>query len=638
MAQINTLLINTPQHTDVKGYSSTSKERGQSGGDDFSKMVERHLFSEKSGNNQTVKANNRNETPESKTYRTDDNKVDAQKADNKSAENGSSTQEELKTNSSSEASNENSSNSKELIDDETNSQNNNSDTQTNDEAEQSQQFMTLLNESDKVLQSNGSVIDKDAELETAKESAGKPVDEQASLKLLLAQQNSGQNKLEGNASSYQGGNKEDIAKAGLKQDQIAGKSNLPKEVSEIGVINDKIAEKVTGEEEVTEGFLAKNVNTKENIENNKAQQLAAKLLSGNTTEATENVGTNNKADQSQLAASIELLKAQSALMDKDKKPESKPTLSMGSEEKAAKAIDDLSRAIKIKNDDKILENPLNKSLSRVTAEGLDFIKQSTLSKNIAATPTLLPENTLSKSSDSDSELIDSANADGMQDLEFEKVISQQNSGIENFTKDQQNQAAGSKTFLADPLFNANATTGVNSLSGQERQEQLLNFIDNQITNDKIQSAKSSAALGQEIIAIHSKDFTGAVKDKVMFMINQKLHQVEIRLDPSELGSMHIRLNLQNEQAVVNFVVQNQQAKDALDENLGKLKEMLAESGVDVGESNVEQQGQQADNNSFFGRGSNSKGDSLEDTMIDSQNSIIHGQVVKASASGVDYYA
>ena len=99
---------------------------------------------------------------------------------------------------------------------------------------------------------------------------------------------------------------------------------------------------------------------------------------------------------------------------------------------------------------------------------------------------------------------------------------------------------------------------------------------------------------QETISIFRKDFADSIKDKVMLMISQKLQQFDITLDPPELGNMQVRVNLQGEQASVNFVVQNQQAKEAFEQNMHKLKEMLAEQGVDVGDANVEQQSHQAD--------------------------------------------
>ena len=89
--------------------------------------------------------------------------------------------------------------------------------------------------------------------------------------------------------------------------------------------------------------------------------------------------------------------------------------------------------------------------------------------------------------------------------------------------------------------------------------------------------------------------------------------------------------------MVNFTVQNQQAKEALDQNLGRLKEMLAESGVDVGDANVEQHNQQ--------RGEEQLGDSRDSRGGDDSGDDLSGlsdtqtiNLVKGSTTGVDYYA
>jgi flagellar hook-length control protein FliK len=156
----------------------------------------------------------------------------------------------------------------------------------------------------------------------------------------------------------------------------------------------------------------------------------------------------------------------------------------------------------------------------------------------------------------------------------------------------------------------------------------------QSTAQSVTNAKQVASLQNEALSVYRKDFAGAVKDKVMVMMNQKLQQIEIRLDPQELGNVNVKINLQNEQAVVSFTVQNQQAKEALDQNLGRLKEMLAESGVDVGDANVEQQNKQnGEEQHSDSRGGDGNSEELSG-LIDTQTL----NLVKGSSTGVDYYA
>ena len=92
------------------------------------------------------------------------------------------------------------------------------------------------------------------------------------------------------------------------------------------------------------------------------------------------------------------------------------------------------------------------------------------------------------------------------------------------------------------------------------EHQVSEVLNHNVASDTVQIQKNNVQLQQETISIFRKDFADAVKDKVMLTINQKLQQFDITLDPPEFGNMQVRVNLQGEQASVNFIVQNQQAK------------------------------------------------------------------------------
>jgi len=180
-------------------------------------------------------------------------------------------------------------------------------------------------------------------------------------------------------------------------------------------------------------------------------------------------------------------------------------------------------------------------------------------------------------------------------------------------------------------------TGKATEAAQDFAEQSSASLFNASVNTEvIQTQKSNTQLHQETIAIFRKDFTDAVKDKVMLMISQKLQQFDITLDPPELGNMQVRVNLQGEQAVVNFMVQNSQAKEALEQNMHKLRDMLAEQGVDVGDANVEQHSQQeGDKNTPENQHTGNQANTLE--ASDATEHILSAQVLENSNSAIDYY-
>ncbi len=104
-----------------------------------------------------------------------------------------------------------------------------------------------------------------------------------------------------------------------------------------------------------------------------------------------------------------------------------------------------------------------------------------------------------------------------------------------------------------------------------------------------------------------------LSEKVRWMINSRSSLAEIRLDPPELGSMQVRVNISGDTANVNFVVQTQHAKDALAEAENRLRDMLAEQGITLGESFVQHQNAQQDGDEerHFG-GTGHHGESLDE--------------------------
>jgi flagellar hook-length control protein FliK len=173
------------------------------------------------------------------------------------------------------------------------------------------------------------------------------------------------------------------------------------------------------------------------------------------------------------------------------------------------------------------------------------------------------------------------------------------------------------------------------------EHQVSEVLNHNVASDSVQIQKNNIQLQQETISIFRKDFADAVKDKVMLTINQKMQQFDITLDPPEFGNMQVRVNLQGEQASVNFVVQNQQAKDALEQNMHKLRDMLSEQGVDVGGANVEQQDQQQNSNEQGLGQNNDNGSLLANGAKNEENNVEHvlsAQLFDSSATGVDYYA
>ena len=148
------------------------------------------------------------------------------------------------------------------------------------------------------------------------------------------------------------------------------------------------------------------------------------------------------------------------------------------------------------------------------------------------------------------------------------------------------------------------------------------------------------------VNIHKPEGQQQLNEKIRWMVNARNTMAEIRLDPPELGSMQVRVNVAGDAASVSFVVQSQQAKEALADAMPKLRDMLSEQGIELGDAQVRkdnssgnENGQQLaegkDSGSRNGAGNRGENDGLDD--ID-ETRIIEQSVTRAAKGGIDFYA
>ena len=131
-----------------------------------------------------------------------------------------------------------------------------------------------------------------------------------------------------------------------------------------------------------------------------------------------------------------------------------------------------------------------------------------------------------------------------------------------------------------------------------------------------------------------------VAEKVQMMMSKNLKNLDIRLDPPELGQMKIRMTMNNDVASVHFTVNSQQARDVIEQTLPRLREMLAQQGMQLADSSVQQQnsgqGQDRYNNGEQQSGSNRTNDAQGDENLDSGSNLELN--VASKRDGISYYA
>ncbi|MGR5528701.1 flagellar hook-length control protein FliK [Vibrio alfacsensis] len=131
-------------------------------------------------------------------------------------------------------------------------------------------------------------------------------------------------------------------------------------------------------------------------------------------------------------------------------------------------------------------------------------------------------------------------------------------------------------------------------------------------------------------------------EKVQMMMSKNLKNLDIRLDPPELGRMQIRMTMNNDLANVHFTVTNPQAREIIEQTMPRLREMLAQQGMQLAESSVQQQssGQQQERHTTSEQ--NGQG-ALSRELSQTSDENVDGDVnldlnVASKRDGISFYA
>ncbi|MEJ3595209.1 flagellar hook-length control protein FliK [Pseudomonas bubulae] len=144
------------------------------------------------------------------------------------------------------------------------------------------------------------------------------------------------------------------------------------------------------------------------------------------------------------------------------------------------------------------------------------------------------------------------------------------------------------------------------------------------------------------LAMHQSGWSEEVVNRVMYLSSANLKSADIQLEPAELGRLDIRVNIAADQsAQVNFVSGHAGVREALDSQMHRLREMLAQQGmgqVDVSVSDQQRnwQGQQGQEQQARSGGGGQRLDSLVDDEPVEVAAVAPSVVLGSSA--VDYYA
>ncbi|MDR2925372.1 MAG: flagellar hook-length control protein FliK [Azoarcus sp.] len=114
-----------------------------------------------------------------------------------------------------------------------------------------------------------------------------------------------------------------------------------------------------------------------------------------------------------------------------------------------------------------------------------------------------------------------------------------------------------------------------------------------ILNPPRLSSQPGAALPQFTIPAGAgqKGWAEEIGNRVMWMMGRAENRAELILTPPHLGKVEVSIHLNGDQSTAQFLASSQSARDALEQAMPRLRELLAQAGISLGEASVNTSGE-----------------------------------------------
>ncbi len=148
------------------------------------------------------------------------------------------------------------------------------------------------------------------------------------------------------------------------------------------------------------------------------------------------------------------------------------------------------------------------------------------------------------------------------------------------------QAGVGETHPAD----MEAADGALARTGQPASQMLVEPQMTLYGADRMRDTSSSLSPARQVFAmqlpLRAQGWDGEFSQRVLWMAGSRTQWAEITLNPPNLGNVEVRLSLNGNEAGAQFYSPHSSVRDAIDASLPRLRDMLAEAGITLGDTQV----------------------------------------------------
>lgn len=103
------------------------------------------------------------------------------------------------------------------------------------------------------------------------------------------------------------------------------------------------------------------------------------------------------------------------------------------------------------------------------------------------------------------------------------------------------------------------------------------------------SSPTSLPVAPEVLNFGQKNWERALGHQLNWMVNNRLQEAEIKVDPPNLGPLEVRVSLHQNQTSVTFFSHEAAVREAIENALPRLREMLDGQGISLNQAQVSDQ-------------------------------------------------
>ncbi len=175
----------------------------------------------------------------------------------------------------------------------------------------------------------------------------------------------------------------------------------------------------------------------------------------------------------------------------------------------------------------------------------------------------------------------------------------------------------------------NTTDAIDSAKGSSFQRNVDQF-------SRLQASAAKPLTTSIATPMNQKEWAGEMGQRLVMMVSSKIQSAQIQVTPGDMGPIDVKVSMQKDQAHVVFTSHVPQTRDALEQALPKLREMMDQNGVAMGNVDVRDQGTHQ-SSQRHGQEQQQRQSGTQDNGVASTDAVAE-KVSVQQLGVVDYYA